>query len=243
MSVSVEEQLRAAIMDTYRRRGTVLIPAFAVGRSQQLTLIITGLMERGELPRMPLHLDSPMAVDATRIYGDHMDEHHLDDEVFADGRDDLFSDGVTLHRSTAESKQLNDLDGPRVIVSPSGMLSGGRVVHHLARLMGDPKNLILLAGYQAGGTRGRKLLDGSPTLRMYGRDLPVRARSQSLHGLSAHGGRSEMRRWMTEGGAQPKQVYLTHGEPESSFAFARYLERELEWPTHVPELDEVVDLD
>lgn len=242
-TVPIEEQLRDAVMRAYRRGGTVLIPAFAVGRSQQLTWILRKLMNEGKLPEIPLHIDSPMAVDATEIYSHHMNEHQLDAEVFEDGRSKLFPEKVTLHRSVQQSKTLNDNKEPCIIISASGMLTGGRVIHHLARLVKDQKNVILLAGYQAAGTRGRKLLEGAPTIRVHGRDIPVHAKCMSLSGLSAHAGRDELVRWMTEGGATPKKVFFTHGEPESSFALANFVEHELHWDTHVPELDEVVDLD
>jgi metallo-beta-lactamase family protein len=241
-TVPIEGQLAEAVMRAYRRGGTVLIPAFAVGRSQQLTWILRELMNDGKLPEIPLHIDSPMAVDATTIYSHHMDEHHLDAEVFEDGRSHLFPNKVELHRSTQQSKALNKLDGPRIIISASGMLTGGRVIHHLARLVQDPKNVVIMAGYQAAGTRGRDLLEGAPTIRIHGRHVKVRAECLSLEGLSAHAGQDELVRWMTSGGATPRKVFLTHGEPESSFAFCQHIERELGWETSVPELDEEVDL-
>ncbi len=241
--VPVPEQLRMAIQGTIDRGGTVLIPAFAVGRSQQLTYIIRELIQDGELPDIPIHIDSPMAVDATHIYGQHMNEHQLDPEVFEHGKSRLFPDHVDLCRSVKQSKALNDKPGPRVIISASGMMTAGRVVHHLARLAGDRKNLIMVAGYQAAGTRGRQLLDGRPTIRMHGREIKVRARIMSLHGLSAHAGRDELMRFVTGGGAAPHKVYLTHGEPESSFALAQLFESELNWDAEVPELDEVIDLE
>ena len=241
-SVSVEEQLREAIEDTIKRKGTVLIPAFAVGRSQQLTLILRRLMKSGKLPQVPLHLDSPMAVDATRIYGNHMDEHHLDKDVFSDGRNTLFPDMVTLHKTRDDSIALNNLKGPRIIISASGMLSGGRVLHHLARLVKKSKNTIIMAGYQAPGSRGRDLLEGRPTIKVHGREIAVKAEVRSLSGLSAHADRGELFKWLQSNKNQPEKVYLTHGEPEAAFAFARDLQRELGWKVEVPSLDYKVKL-
>jgi metallo-beta-lactamase family protein len=239
----VEEQLLEPLLDTFERNGTVLIPAFAVGRSQLITFVLRELMESGRLPEVPVHIDSPMAVDATSIYSRHLDEHHLDPEVFADGRSRLFPGKVSLHRSVAQSKRLNDMRGPRIIVSASGMLSGGRVLHHLRRLVSDRRNLVILAGYQAAGTRGRKLLEGAPTIRMHGMDVAVRAQVMALHGLSAHADADELVRWLRSGEAAPRQVFLTHGEPEAAYAFAQRVRRELGFRTSVPELDEEAELD
>ncbi len=183
-----------------------------------------------------------MAVDATPIYIRHMHERHLDPEVFDDGRSRLFPERVSLHRSVQQSKRLNDQPGPRIIVSASGMLAGGRVLHHLVRLAGDRNNLILLAGYQAAGTRGRDLLDGAPTIRVHGRPLQVEAERAVLHGLSAHGGRSELVRWIQEGGARPQRVYLTHGEPEALFSLCAHLREQLRCAVEVPEMGERVVL-
>jgi len=241
-SLSVEEQLCDAISDTLKRKGTVLIPAFAVGRSQQLTLILRRLMKTGKLPQVPLHLDSPMAVDATRIYGNHMNEHHLDNDVFSDGRKKLFPDMVTLHKTRDESVALNDLRGPRIIISASGMLSGGRVLHHLRRLVRKSKNTIIMAGYQAPGSRGRDLLEGKPSIKIHGKEIKVRAEIRSLSGLSAHADRSELFKWLQSNDKAPEQVYLTHGEPESAFAFAKQINKELGWNVEVPSLDYKVDL-
>jgi len=199
-------------------------------------------MDEKRLPEVPVHIDSPMAVDATRIYSDFLNEHHLDPEVFEDGRTQLFPSDVELCRSAAESKRLNNLSGPRIIVSASGMLTGGRSKHHLRRLVGSKKNLILLAGYQAAGTLGRKLLEGAPTVWVHGQEHEVRAQCQSLHGLSAHADRTELERWIREGEGKPNQVFLTHGEPEAAFEFAQQLRRQLGLSVAVPSMDDTVDL-
>ena len=241
-TLSVEDQLCDAIADTLKRKGTVLIPAFAVGRSQQLTLVLRRLMKSGKLPKVPLHLDSPMAVDATRIYSNHLDEHHLDKDVFSDGRSKLFPDSVTLHKTRDESIALNQLRGPRIIISASGMLSGGRVLHHLKRLVTKSKNTIIMAGYQAPGSRGRDLLEGKPTVKIHGKEIEVRAEVRSMGGLSAHADRGELLRWLKSNETKPRQVYLTHGEPDSAFALAHQIKRELGWQVEVPNLDYTVDL-
>ncbi len=140
-------QVREALRPALERGGTVLVPAFAVGRAQQVILILGDLMRAGDLPQVPLHVDSPMAIDATEIYGRHLRDHQLDEGLVAGGRSRLCPRGLRFHRTVEESKELNDLPGPRVILSASGMLTGGRVLHHLSRLLPDDRNLVLLVGY------------------------------------------------------------------------------------------------
>jgi metallo-beta-lactamase family protein len=241
---AIEEQFCATLLETFDRGGIVLVPAFAVGRAQQISLLLRQLFAAGRLPAVPVHIDSPMAIEATEIYSHHLDGEHLDDDVFSDGRATLFPEGVELHRSVEQSKQLNDLPGPRVIISASGMLTAGRVLHHLRRLIGNPRHLVLLVGFQAPGTRGRQLLEGQPRIRMYGEDYAVRCRSIAIHGLSAHGDRNELLRWMRAAETLPTQIYLTHGEPESAFAFQQMLRKELGTAVEigVPEMGEVVEV-
>src|SRR5262249_51192895 len=149
--------LRAAL----GRGGTVLIPAFAVGRAQQVVLLTGELMEKGAIPRVPVDVNSPMAVDATEIYLRHLSDHNLDAELGGPGKSRLTPPGVKFHRSVEESKALVNAPGPRIVIASSGMLTGGRVLHHLERVLPDPKNLVLFVGFQAPGTRGRSLLDGA----------------------------------------------------------------------------------
>ena len=234
----VEAQIRDAFVETFKRRGTVLIPSFAVGRTQLVGLLLTRLMRGGELPEAPLHVDSPMAAEATRIYLRYLQDRSLDDDL----PDRLFERKVKFHRTSAESKHLNDLPGPRVIIAANGMLTGGRVLHHLFRLLPDPDALICLVGYQAPGTRGRALLEGAPTVRMHGRDVPVRARVLDVHGLSGHADADELVRWVRSGGAVPRQVFVTHGELEASRAFAGRLEKELGARCVVPGVGESREL-
>jgi metallo-beta-lactamase family protein len=155
------------------RRGTLLIPAFAVGRAQQIVYLLRQVMESGEGPEMAIHLDSPMACDATEVYRRHPEEPGLEQIVADRAGRSVFGRGVYIHSTREESMRLNGLDGPRVILSSSGMLTGGRVLHHLRRLLPEPRNFVVLAGFQAAGTRGRQLLNGAKTLRMHGQVVPV----------------------------------------------------------------------
>ncbi|RMG49007.1 MAG: MBL fold metallo-hydrolase [Acidobacteria bacterium] len=239
---SLLEQVGGALRATLRRGGIVLVPAFAVGRSQQVTWILRRLMRAGALPDVPIHIDSPMAVDATRVYSRFLDRANLDPDVYEDGRLRLFPHRVSFHRTRAESKRLNRLEGPRVIVSASGMLTGGRVLHHLRRLAPDPRNLILLAGYQAEGTRGRRLVEGEREIKVHGEMVPVRAKVVQLHGLSGHADRDELERWVRSAPVKPRLAFVVHGEPGPAAAFARRLERLHGIPAHTPGLGETFDL-
>lgn len=234
----IVDQIRREFDETIRRKGVVLIPAFAVGRVQTLTLILRDLMKRGELPEVPIYVDSPMAVDATLLYGRHLYDTNLDDDLIEDGRSELFPRDVHLCRTVHESKRLNTLEGPMVIISSSGMMSGGRILHHLTRRLGRPENLILLAGYQARGTRGRALQEGARHLRIHGQDWPVACRHTSIDGLSSHGDRQEMLRWIGQPERAPRKVFVVHGEPESAEHFAADLRTHLSTEVHVAALGE-----
>jgi metallo-beta-lactamase family protein len=235
------DQVRTPFQDTVSRRGIILIPAFAVARTQVLMLALRQLMDAGDLPELPMHIDSPMAAEATHIYERHLTTHELDTDVTPDAWRRMMSK-VRLHSSVDESKQLNGLEGPRVIIASSGMLTGGRVLHHLRRLLPDERNLVVLAGYQAPGTRGDLLQRHAPTLRVHGDDIPVRAHTLSLSGLSAHADVDELMRWIQSGPAVPKTVFVTHGEPEASAALKARVERETSARVHVPAIGDEFEL-
>ena len=232
---SLYDQLAAVAKRTFDRGGVLLVPAFAVGRAQQVILILRELFAAGRLSRVPIHLDSPMAVDATRVYCKYPDEHPLPEEKLAGDGCVLYGPEVTMHRSQAESKKLNDLKGPGVIISSSGMLTGGRILHHLAQRAPDSRNTILMVGYQAEGTRGRALCDGAAYLRFHGEEVPVKAEVAELHGLSGHADMDELLRW-TGPLAPPKTVFVNHGEPAAAANLAGRLKKERGWNTVVPVL-------
>jgi metallo-beta-lactamase family protein len=235
------DQLEGAVSRTLARGGIVLIPAFAVARAQLLTLLLGRLIGAGRIPKVPVHIDSPMAIDATEIYRRYANEVHLDEEISGRRGGDLFPETVRFHRTVDESRALNDLRGPRIIISSSGMLSGGRVLHHLRRLGPDPANLILLAGYQAAGTRGRALLEGARFVRVHGGDVEVRARVLNLDGLSAHADRGELLRWVSSGERQPETVFLVHGEPDACVKLKAALARSVAQVT-IPRLGQRFEL-
>lgn len=219
--------LARLVRDTTARRGTLLIPAFAVGRSQQLIWLLRQIMEAGEAPELAIHLDSPMAVDATAIYRRYPEEAGLESVLLQRANGPLFGHGVYLHSSREESMRLNDLAGPRIILSSSGMLAGGRVLHHLRRLLPEPQHVVVLAGFQAIGTRGRALKDGARYLRMHGGDVPVRCQVAEVPGMSGHADAGELLRWLRDLPAPPARTCVVHGEPEAAATFAARLGREL----------------
>ena len=241
IDTNVVDQIREPFLKTLERGGVVLIPAFAVGRSQLVTLILRDLMRDGELPEVPIHIDSPMAIDATKIYSRHLYDCNLDEELVQDGRSRLFPRQVHFHRTVAESKHLNALGGPRVIISASGMMTAGRILHHLVQRLPDKKNLVLIVGYQAMGTRGRSMLEGAKSLKIHGHKVPVRAEFQQINGLSSHADCDELMAWITSAETMPETVIITHGEPKPAAALAERIEQETGARTFVPQLRDEFD--
>ncbi len=183
-----------------------------------------------------------MAIDATTIYGRYMDGHNLDECIGKDGRSTLFPNNVCFHRSVDESKELNRSSGARIIISASGMLTAGRILHHLRRRLPDPKNLVCLVGYQADGTRGRALLRGARYLRMHGEEVPVRAETLVLNGLSGHADRDEILRWIGSSPNPPSRIFVVHGEPKSVKAMADALRHKFDAEVDTPDLGDGFEL-
>jgi metallo-beta-lactamase family protein len=232
-----EALLGEAIARTAARGGMVVIPAFAVGRAQLLLLLIHRLKRRAAIPDLPVFLDSPMAVDCTEIYRRHRDEHRMTNEEC----EGMYR-AAKMVRTAEESKALARLTWPCVIISASGMATGGRVLHHLKNLAPDRRNTIVLAGFQAGGTRGDRLLKGERSLRIHGEDVRVRAEVVSLTGMSAHADAAQLVQWLATAPAAPRSVFVTHGEPAPADALRQRIERELHWPVSVPRLGQTVSI-
>jgi metallo-beta-lactamase family protein len=235
--VDAESELAPVIRRVAARGGVIVIPAFAIGRAQGVMLHIARLRQRGEIPAVPVYLNSPMAINATDIYHRHHDEHHVSDE---DCR--AMFELATMVRTVEESKALNLRRGPMIILSASGMLTGGRVLHHLKAFGPDTRNAILLSGFQAGGTRGASLVKGAESLRIFGQEVPIRAEIVALEGFSGHADADEMLTWMGGATRKPAITYITHGEPDASDALRQRIERELGWHVRVPEYLERVSL-
>ncbi len=240
--VDLDDHFVETFGETLAGGGVVLIPAFSVGRSQVVALILRRLMLAGRLPEVPIHIDSPMATRATRVYSNHLDAENVDEDVFEDGRRRLFPKKVQCHVKRAESIKLNDDAGPFILIAGSGMMTGGRILHHILQRAGDEKNLICVTGYQAQGTRGRDLDGGASTLRIHGRDIVVRAKRARLTGLSGHADADELMRWVGTADAAPAATFVTHGEPKSAKALADRLHKETGTWTHVPDLNERFEL-
>ena len=212
---SVADELAEAVNDTAKRGGAVVIPAFAVGRTQLLMYYLRQLESAQRIPRLPVFVDSPMAINVTGLYENHHEDHDLEfTQEESDGNGDpLNVHEVHMTRTVDESKKINSINSPCVIISASGMATGGRILHHLARRLPDSRNTVLLVGYQAEGSRGRALEDGAKYVRIFGDQMPVRARVVELGQLSAHAGKSELLRWLSGFKTPPKQTFLVHGEP------------------------------
>jgi metallo-beta-lactamase family protein len=234
-AVSPAEQLEGILARTFARGGVVLVPAFAVGRAQQLVYLMDRLVADRRLPPFPIHLDSPMAIDATRIYARFHEALRADLSGLGGGR-------LHLHRTREQSEALNRLRGPAVIISSSGMLSGGRILHHCRVRLPHAENTLVITGYQAAATLGRALLDGARAVRIHKGEVRVLAEVAELRGMSGHADASEILRWLASVPAAPRRVFVTHGEEEAAEALAARLARERGFAAHVPELGETVEL-
>jgi metallo-beta-lactamase family protein len=238
----VPDQLGATMVPVLERGGVVVIPAFAVGRTSILLYHIRRMQDRGAFPDVPVIVDSPMAVDSAKIYQRYCREHNLQLED-AGGSGCLLNPRQTRFlRKPEESKRLNELDGPAVIISASGMMTGGRILHHVRARGSDPRNLILLVGYQAEGTRGRALLEGKRELKMFGELVAVKAQVAAIQGMSAHGDSDDVAAWLKTADPAPKKVFLVHGEAEGLRAMSERIVSELGFPCHTPKYLEAVEL-
>ena len=236
--------LRDIIVATARRGGTVLIPSFAVGRAQEILFQMRELEDEGEIPILPVYVDSPMAVDAFEIYRDHEEEHDLEmNRLKAEGKNPMRTKNVTFVRTVQESKAINDHHFPAVVVSANGMATGGRIVHHLMHRLPDERNSVVFVGFQAAGTRGRYLVEGAKTIRIYGLEYPVRAEIKSIQGFSAHGDAEELLRWMHFFKTPPRKTFLVHGEPRAIAGMKEHISQTYpEWQVAIPRYREAFEL-
>ncbi len=234
-----EAALADVVSRTAGRGGTVLIPAFAVGRAQSILYHLHRLKAAGRIPDIPVVLDSPMAIDATEIFCRHIKDHRLDANACAR----VFG-AVRYTRTVDESKSLmqNHINMPMIIISASGMATGGRILHHLRHLASDHRNAILFAGFQAGGTRGAAMTSGAKSVKIFGEYVAIRAEVANLHMLSAHADADEIMGWLQGFESPPRQTFVTHGEPSSADALRHRIEETLGWSCMVPEYRDQVAL-
>jgi metallo-beta-lactamase family protein len=241
--VGIEEQLAEIVADARARGGHVIIPTFAIERAQQLLLHLGEAIHAGRMPGLPIFLDSPMAIDVTEIfrrYPDFMDEEAR--RTLESRRLAQAWSWVRFCRTQAESKRINSVQEPSIILASAGMCTGGRVKHHLSWHIGKPETTVLFVGYQAEETLGRQILDGAEEVRIFGRQLPVRARVRQLQGLSAHAGCSDLLEWLGRFERPPRRVLLTHGEEQASDALAEKIRERFGFEVSVPAYREVVEL-
>lgn len=227
------EALGAITEKTVQRGGTLIIPSFAVGRAQELLYYFWKLKQAGRLRAVPIFLDSPMAIDATTLMSKHMQDHKLSPD---DAREAYKIARYTL--DVEDSKAINNNPYPKVIISASGMATGGRILHHLKNYAPDIKNTILLAGFQAAGTRGRALREGAKELKIHGQWIPVNAEVAQIDTLSGHADANGLIRWLSGFRIPPKKTFIVHGEPDASEALRVLIGRELGWDSVVPRQDQ-----
>jgi metallo-beta-lactamase family protein len=240
------ELLAAVVNRVAQRGGSIVIPAFAIGRTQTFMYYLRELEDQQKIPRLPVYVDSPMALSATDLYVKYREDHDKEFVEVESGNggkgDPLNVHEFHLTRTTDQSKAINNVKTPCIIVSASGMVSGGRVLHHLEQRLPDSRNAVILAGFQAQGTRGRALQEGAKTLRLFGHDVVVKAEIVVMGQFSAHAGKSELLRWLTALPAPPKQTYLTHGEPAAAQALQRAIQDKFQWKAAVARYLDTVEL-
>lgn len=228
-----KEALAEIVNQTQENGGCILIPAFALGRTQQVVYYLKELLEEQKIPAWRVYIDSPMAISVTDLYKKYFDEHKLRQSELEESVFDYR--GLEYCKTAQESKVINSIDKNAIIISASGMCTGGRIIHHLYHRLPRKNDTILFVGYQAFGTRGRRILDREPTIRIFGQDVPLNCQVRQISGLSAHADRSELLRWLDNFEESPKHTFITHGEPASSQALAEALVKGKGWSPVVPD--------
>ncbi len=215
----------------------MLIPAFAVGRAQMMMYYLYRLKQQGRIPHLPIYLDSPMAISTTDIFLRH---HQLHKMSPAETR--AMCDAIHYSRTVQQSIAINSVTVPKIVISASGMATGGRVLHHLKNMLGNSNDSVTFAGYQSGGTRGARLVNGESAIKIHGQYVQVRAAIHSLDNISAHADYAELLRWLKKMPGAPKRCFVTHGEAAAADAMRIHLQEELGWSAYVPDHGDSVDL-
>ncbi len=242
--VSVESQLEGVVCETVAAGGCIVIPIFAIERAQELIYYLNRLLHDGRIPQLPVFLDSPMAADVNEVFRDHRDCFDAEAlQMLAQGQSILKFPTLKVVRSQEESMAINDVKGPFIVMSTSGMCTAGRIKHHLVHHIEQPQCTILFVGYQARGTLGRQILDGNKEVRIHGRSRLVRARVAQIQGISGHADRSGLMKWLSYFQSPPRQLFVTHGEEEVSLSFAKLVRETMGWKVTVPEYKQTVELD
>lgn len=236
--VDVWQQLAGIVTDTVKAGGVLVIPSFAVGRAQALQYMLTTMMADGRIPHLPIYLDSPMAIDVSEIYHRHAQQHRL-----SDAECQRMAKAVTYCQNVHDSKALADLTYPHIIIAGSGMATGGRVLHHMKRLLPKHRTTLLFSGYQSGGTRGAHLLAGAKAVKIHGQYIPCNARVEVLEGLSGHGDYVDLTEWLKRSQLRPGMpIALVHGEPDAADGLRRHLQENTRFDVSVAQYRNILTL-
>jgi metallo-beta-lactamase family protein len=239
----VRPQLAAQIKKTVARGGTVIIPAFAVERTQKLLFLLKELMETGQIPRVPVHVDSPMAIKAVQIFLKHAEEFtDATKALIAKYGSPLQWPGFSFDLTQEQSKAINEIRTPQIIVSSSGMVTGGRILHHLIHRLSDSRNTVMFIGFQSPGTRGALLKSGVKSIKMLGRTVEVRAEITSFEQFSDHADTAELLEWLGTFKSAPQVTYLVHGDPDAAQALRTAIEAKMRWKVEVAQYLGKVDI-
>ncbi|MEK7193882.1 MAG: MBL fold metallo-hydrolase RNA specificity domain-containing protein, partial [Patescibacteria group bacterium] len=241
-----KEILEDVIEETVKNKGVLLIPSFAMERTQELLFELNDLAENGRIPRAPVFIDSPLAIKITAIYKKYsQDPEYMDQEaltLFRKG-DAIFDfPGLKMTLTTEQSKEINEVAAPKIIIAGAGMSHGGRILHHERRYLSDPKNAILFIGYQAQGSLGRKILDGAKSVKIFGEEIPVKCRIKTISGYSAHADQSMLLNWLKPMSGSLKKVFIVQGEEDQMIHFSVKIRDELAVDTAIPTMGEKVVL-
>jgi metallo-beta-lactamase family protein len=239
-----EDELARVVNESMERKGVLVIPSFAVGRSQTLLYVLRELELAGRIPEVPVYLDSPMANSALTVHRRHIRDLNLVCRTKSISGVQLFHPKrLRLSVTRNQSMEINDIQSGAIIISASGMVTGGRILHHLKERISEERHTVLFIGYQGEGTRGRAILDGAETVRMFGQEIPVKAKIERIEGFSGHADYNEMLAWMMGFNKAPERVFLVHGEPEASEAMAGHIRKHFKWDVTVPKEDDHVLID
>ncbi|MFH1686631.1 MAG: MBL fold metallo-hydrolase [bacterium] len=231
------DELVRVINESIERGGVLIVPSFAVGRTQTLLYVLRHLQEANAVPVVPIYVDSPMGIRATEVYSKRIADQRLSVRLDFIQGDDIFTPrGLVICESRDESKAIMGFKGPGIIISSSGMVTAGRVLHHMIQRLPDKRNTVLFVGYQAHGTRGRRILDGEETVKIHGQFVPVKAHIENLSGFSGHADYNEIQAWLMGFDHAPEQTFIVHGEPEASQALSGHIKARYDWEITVPRL-------
>ncbi len=239
-----EEELARVINESIKRGGVLVIPSFAVGRTQEVLYFIRDLEEKGKIPSVPVYVDSPMAINATAIFEKRKADYDLEARILELNGKHIFQTGkIKFIKDTEQSKALHDIKNNAIIISASGMVEGGRILHHLEHRLPNPRDSVLFIGYQAEGTRGRTIIERKPLVKIHGMEIPIRAAIESISGFSAHADYNETLAWLMGFNRPPLKTFIVHGESAASASLAEKIKNKLGWDVVIPKFNESFELE